>query len=142
MKLKDYFAIFAMGCLMSTGFTACDDDDDNGNEESIEFYTPQVISIEADQATVTCDVDIDEDDMEKGETRVIAYGFCYGTSQNPSIHDATVKVMPQNGKMEAVLTELENNQLYRVRAFATLYPEGVIYSPVTEIAAGNYPPAK
>lgn len=142
MKLKDYFTIFALGSLMSAGFTACDDDDDNGNEESIEFCTPQVISIEADQATVTCDVDIDEDDLEKGETRVIAYGFCYGTSQNPSIHDATVKVMPENGKMEAVLTELENNQLYRVRAFATLYPEGVIYSPVTEIASGNYPPAK
>ena len=66
----------------------------------------------------------------------MAYGFCYSTSKNPTTYSSTVKTLPENGKMEATLTELTDNTVYYVRAFATLYPNGIIYSPEVEMTVG------
>ena len=80
--------------------------------------------------------DDDDNDQDEGTIRVMAYGFCYDTSKNPTIYSATVKTLPENGKMEATLTELADNTVYYVRAFATLYPNGVVYSPEVEMTVG------
>lgn len=42
--------------------------------------------------------------------------------------------------MEATLTELTDNTIYYVRAFATLYPDGLVYSPEVEITVGVIEP--
>ena len=79
---------------------------------------------------------VSQKDLDEGTIRVMAYGFCYDTSKNPTIYSATVKTLPENGKMEATLTELADNTVYYVRAFATLYPNRVVYSPEVEMTVG------
>lgn len=122
-----------MSCSLLIGFTACDDDDDC---DGLALSAPVLTEITAPTAIATSDVIVKQKDLDEGNIRVMAYGFCYSTSKNPTTYSATVKTLPENGKMEATLTELNDNTVYYVRAFATLYPNGIIYSPEVEMTVG------
>ena len=122
-----------MSCSLLIGFTACDDDDDC---DGLALSAPVLTEITAPTAIATSDVIVKQKDLDEGNIRVMAYGFCYSTSKNPTTYSATVKTLPENGKMEATLTELTDNTVYYVRAFATLYPNGIIYSPEVEMTVG------
>lgn len=126
-----------MSCSLLISFTACDDDNDR-NELSL--GAPVLTEIAAPTATATSDIIVDQKNLDNGNIRVMAYGFCYGTSKSPTIYSATVKILPENGKMEATLTDLADNTVYYVRAFATFYPDGVVYSPEVEMAVGIIEP--
>ena len=123
-----------MSCLLLIGFTACDDDDDDC--DGLALSAPVLTEITALTAIATSDVIVKQKDLDEGNIRVMAYGFCYSTSKNPTTYSSTVKTLPENGKMEATLTELTDNTVYYVRAFATLYPNGIIYSPEVEMTVG------
>jgi hypothetical protein len=86
-------------------------------------------------AVATSDVIVNQNDLDNGIIRVISYGFCYAES-NPTIHSATVTATPENGKIQATLNGLANNTRYYVRAFATIYPNEVVYSPQVEMIVG------
>lgn len=133
MKLNKWLSILMMSCSLLIGFTACDDDDDC---DGLALSAPVLTEITAPTAIATSDVIVKQKDLDKGNIRVMAYGFCYSTSKNPTTYSATVKTLPENGKMEATLTELTDNTVYYVRAFATLYPNGIIYSPEVEMTVG------
>ncbi|RHL10073.1 MULTISPECIES: hypothetical protein [Bacteroides] len=135
MKLNKWLNILMMSCALLTGFTACDDDDDNCG--TLSLGAPALTEIAAPTAIATSDVIVNQKDLDKGTIRVMAYGFCYSTSKNPTTYSATVKTLPENGKMQATLTDLTDNTVYYVRAFATLYPDGVIYSPEVEMTVGT-----
>ena len=124
-------------CSLLLGFTACSDDNDCGE---LSLGAPVLTEIVAPTAIATSDVMVDQKDLDEGTIRVMAYGFCYSTSKNPTIYNSTVKTLPKNGKMEATLTELADNTIYYVRAFATLYPDGLVYSPEVEITVGVIEP--
>ena len=123
-----------MSCSLLIGFTACDDDDDDC--DGLALSAPVLTEITALTAIATSDVIVKQKDLDEGNIRVMAYGFCYSTSKNPTTYSSTVKTLPENGKMEARLTELSDNTAYYVRAFATLYPNGIIYSPEVEMTVG------
>lgn len=123
-----------MSCSLLIGFTACDDDDDDC--DGLALSAPVLTEITALTAIATSDVIVKQKDLDEGNIRVMAYGFCYSTSKNPTTYSSTVKTLPENGKMEATLTELTDNTVYYVRAFATLYPNGIIYSPEVEMTVG------
>ncbi len=133
MKLNKWLSILMMSCSLLIGFTACDDDDDC---DGLALSAPVLTEITAPTAIATSDVIVKQKDLDEGNIRVMAYGFCYSTSKNPTTYSATVKTLPENGKMEATLTELNDNTVYYVRAFATLYPNGIIYSPEVEMTVG------
>ena len=133
MKLNKWLSILMMSCSLLIGFTACDDDDDC---DGLALSAPVLTEITVPTAIATSDVIVKQKDLDEGNIRVMAYGFCYSTSKNPTTYSATVKTLPENGKMEATLTELNDNTVYYVRAFATLYPNGIIYSPEVEMTVG------
>ncbi|WP_373837260.1 hypothetical protein, partial [Bacteroides heparinolyticus] len=126
MKLIKWLNLLTLGCALFIGMASCDDNDNNSGE--LKLSTPTVTDITVPAATVTSEVTVCQEDIDFGRIRVMTYGFCYGKAINPTIYDATVKTTPDNGKMTASLTSLESDTDYHVRAFATLYPNGVIYS--------------
>lgn len=134
MKLNKWLSILMMSCSLLIGFTACDNDDDDC--DGLALSAPVLTEITALTAIATSDVIVKQKDLDEGNIRVMAYGFCYSTSKNPTTYSSTVKTLPENGKMEATLTELTDNTVYYVRAFATLYPNGIIYSPEVEMTVG------
>lgn len=134
MKLNKWLSILMMSCSLLIGFTACDDDDDDC--DGLALSAPVLTEITALTAIATSDVIVKQKDLDEGNIRVMAYGFCYSTSKNPTTYSSTVKTLPENGKMEATFTELTDNTVYYVRAFATLYPNGIIYSPEVEMTVG------
>lgn len=134
MKPIKWISLFMMGCAVLIGTASCGDDDNNKGE--LILSVPTVTDITVPTATAVSEVTVCQDDIDSGNIRVMAYGFCYGTTTQPTIYDATVKATPENGKMTASLTDLENNTVYHIRAFATLYPNGVVYSDVVIITAG------
>lgn len=137
MKFNKCLNILIMSCSLLIGFTACDD---NNDRNELSLGAPVVTEIAAPTAIATSDIIVDQKNLDNGNIRVMAYGFCYDTSKSPTIYSATVKILPENGKMEATLTDLADNTVYYVRAFATLYPDGVVYSPEVEMTVGIIEP--
>ena len=107
MKLNKWLSILMMSCSLLIGFTACDDDDDDC--DGLALSAPVLTEITAPTAIATSDVIVKQKDLDEGNIRVMAYGFCYSTSKNPTTYSSTVKTLPENGKMEATLTELTDN---------------------------------
>ena len=54
-----------------------------------------------------------------GGADVTAYGICFGTSENPTTADATTNDGEGTGAFESMLSELQGNTMYYVRAYAT-----------------------
>lgn len=130
MKLKSFLAFLAMACTFT--LTACDDDDDNCDcDYDVELTVPTATEIAAPNATITCRIDQDDD------TRAMGYGFCYDTQENPTIYKSAVKVLPEGGLLTTTLADLADNTRYYVRAFVTIYPSGIVYSPQVEVVVGT-----
>ena len=134
MKLNRWLNIVMMSCSFLIGFTACDDDNNDYGEFSLN--APVLTEVVAPTAIATSTVLVNKKALDEGNSRIMTYGFGYSTSKNPTIYSATVKTFPEKGKMEATLTNLTDNTVYYVRAFATLYPNDVVYSPEIEMTVG------
>ncbi len=134
MKLIKRIDLFILGCAALMSMTSCNDDSYSGE---LRLSEPTVTEIKVPTATVVSEVFVNQEDIDLGNIRVMAYGFCYDTAINPTIYNATIKAIPDNGKITASLTELQDNTVYHVRAFATLYPNGVVYSNDVKIAIGT-----
>lgn len=93
MKLNKWLSILMVSCSLLIGFTACDDDDNDSHELSL--GAPVLTEITAPTAIATSDVMVSQQDLDEGTIRVMAYGFCYDTSKNPTIYSATVKTLPE-----------------------------------------------
>ncbi len=138
MKLNKLFYSIMLGCATLIGLTACNDDENENGVFTLD--APVIENIEVPSATASAHVNVSQSDLESGAVRVMTYGFCYSTSPAPTIYKSTVSsylneegvsrpVLPDNsGNISATITGLENNTVYYVRAFATLYPNGVVYS--------------
>ena len=57
--------------------------------------------------------------VHDGGAPVIASGFCYSTSPNPTIADDTVQTTVNAGIFASQLANLQHNTMYYVKAFAT-----------------------
>lgn len=131
MKLYKWMTMLFMGFALA--FTACDDDDfdlDSLVEES-EFSKVVVKPIEGTaDYELTSVFDMDDDE------RYMGFGFCYNTTGNPNIYDATISCTPEKNVLKATLPCPEEDVVYYIRAYATVYPEGVLYSDPLEITFG------
>lgn len=131
MKLCKWITIMLMSC--SLVFTACEDDEYDINDviEEVEFTLPVAV-VNGSGVEVTSIIDMDDDQLYMG------FGFCYSqTNQEPTIYDATTSCIPENKVMTTVLSDLEDNKIYYIRAYATLYPTGVIYSNPIIVTVGT-----
>lgn len=117
------------GCSCLLGFTACDDDDDVMQETSLSMPAVDSENNNVVSSTIA---------MPDG-VRYMGYGFCYSKDADPTIHDATVTATLEGNKLTATLEGLDNNCIYYVRAYATIYPSGVVYSQQLELAIGTPP---
>jgi hypothetical protein len=127
------FSLLVASLSLMVAFAACDKDEDTPGELSL--GAPTLADIAAPTASATSDVIVNQKDLDNGVIRVIAWGFCYAET-TPTIHSATVTTTPLEGKIQATLDGLANNRRYYVRAFATIYPTGVVYSPPVEMVVG------
>ncbi len=132
MKLDRLLSLMAASLLLLV--SACDKENDL--PEELRLGAPVLSEVSAPQAVATSAMIVDKNDLETGAIRVMAYGFCYAVSKNPTIYSSTVTTLPEDGMITATLTGLTDNTTYYVRAFATLYPSGVVYSPETEMTVG------
>lgn len=142
MKIRKWFNLILISCTLAIGHTACDNDEYNEStvttpDVDLALNAPVISEINVPTAKAVTDVQVNQKDIDSGKIRVMAYGFCYSNTPTPTIYDATVKATMSDKTMIATLTELENNTNYYVRAFATIYPQGVIYSPEVKMEAGT-----
>jgi hypothetical protein len=127
MKLMKWMmSLLFVGCTLT--LTACDDDDEIA-ADSIELtkVTSTVADEESDAYTFTVNVNQGKD------IRIYSYGFCYSETGTPTYHDATVTGIPENGKLTLTLDDVKVGGHYYVRAFAAIYPTGVVYSDTYEV---------
>ncbi len=134
--MKNILMNMLVGGLVLVAAAGCRKEDDIPSGE-MALTAPVMTEVAAPGAVATSGVVVDRNALDLGVIRVISWGFCYGTEANPTIHNATVTTTPVEETITAPLTGLVNNTKYYVRAFATLYPDGVIYSPATEMALGT-----
>lgn len=131
MKLYKWMTMLFMGFALA--FTACDDDDFDLDSlvEPSEFSKPVISVIDGTpDFEITSVFNMDDDD------RYMGFGFCYNTTGNPNIYDATISCTPNNNVLKATITDVEEGVTYYFRAYATVYPEGVLYSDPIEIVFG------
>lgn len=131
MKLYKWMTMLFMGFALA--FTACDDDefDINSLVEPTEFSKLVVTPIvETADYEVTSVFNMDND------KRYMGFGFCYNTTGDPNIYDATISCIPENNELKATLTGFEENVTFYIRAYAIEYPNKVLYSDPLEISFG------
>jgi hypothetical protein len=126
MKLMKWMmSLLFVGCTLT--LTACDDDDDVA-ADAIELKNVKAeVAEESDAYTFTVDVN------QGSDIRIYSYGFCYSESGTPTYHDATVTGIPVDGKLTLTLDDVKAGEHYYVRAFAAIYPSGVVYSDTYEV---------
>ena len=123
--LKGIMALLLMGSTLT--FTACDDDDDIASDAIELKNVTSEIQEDSDAYTFTVDVN------QGSDVRCYSYGFCYSETGTPTYHDATVTGIPSDGKLTLTLDEVKEGQHVYVRAFAAIYPSGVVYSDTVEL---------
>lgn len=66
--------------------------------------------------------------LDLDETGIYQYGFCWSTTQNPTVNDFKVELGEKNstGKFSVIITRLKAGQTYFVRAYAE-NSEGNVY---------------
>jgi hypothetical protein len=125
--MKWMMSLLFVGCTLS--LTACDDDDDIA-ADSIELKNVAA-TVEEDSNAYTFTVDVNQG----SDIRIYSYGFCYSSTGTPTYHDATVTGIPSNGQLSLTLDEVTAGSHYYVRAFAAIYPTGVVYSDTFEVGS-------
>lgn len=114
--LKTLYLLLA--CALSLG--ACSDDDPNSASAALSLTAPASSDVTYNHATLSARITGSEG------VNIVKRGFCYSTSAEPDIYDATAEV--RGTDLRATLTGLNEKTTYHVRAFVTLYNEAPRYS--------------
>lgn len=117
--MKFLKTIFILLCC-TLAFAACSDDDTNSGSGALSITTPAYANVAYNKATLTATINGSEG------VNIIKRGFCYSTESNPNIYDAVAEVQGTN--ISTVLTGLNQQTTYHVKAFVTLYNEEPMYS--------------
>lgn len=107
-----------LSCALSLG--ACSDDDENSASGALSLTAPTSSDVAYNRATLSARITGSEG------VNIVKRGFCYSTSSEPDIYDATAEV--RGTDLRATLTGLSEKTTYHVRAFVTLYNEEPRYS--------------
>ena len=116
-----------MGSLIF--WTACssENSEEPYNEEniSVSIETPTVINVTDRTAEMKASITTND------ASSIIKKGFCYNTQANVTIHNQTVEMNSAGTTINLVLTDLEPETKYYVKAFVMLANAEAIYSPET-----------
>ena len=126
MKLYQWMILlFANVCIALTNCSCSSDNDtpDTPPESpTIALSQPSVSDIEADRATATSLL------TNNGKVSIIKKGFCYSTSHDPTVNDATVEINSGGNTLSGTLTGLQPQTTYYLRAFASPNNGSPVYS--------------
>lgn len=134
MKI-DKCLMWLCGCALL--LAACSDSEEvNYGTSGVYLGTPEVVELTLQSAEVVAAVKLQEG------VRYTQMGFCYATTTNPTVYDATVPstdkgVITSSGQISVVLKELALNTPYYVRAYTSVYQGETVYSPQIEVTVGN-----
>lgn len=123
MKKYDFVSLLLLLCTLFT--LSCSDDNTGEDSSGLTLSTPTVTDVTSSTAQVSASVTGSE---------FSSRGFCYSTSENPTIEDQLAEV---RGSWTATLTGLTQNTTYYVRAFAEtdggpVYSDQVSFTTTTE----------
>jgi len=123
--MKHYKWFYAV-VFWSLLIVACIDDDKNKVEQEITVETPIVIDVTA--KTIVLQATLHPIDGKV----IVKRGFCFNTSPNSTIFNSTVDANA-NETFIASIDGLLSSTTYYVRAFVSIYNEGVVYSSEIEV---------
>lgn len=127
MKQYKWLSLFIVCALL---FGACSDDDQHFADQGVTLGSPEVLEATGSSALLQATIAADKD-VILGKR-----GFCYATTQNPTIYNATATATVSNSNSPvytATITGLRGSTTYYVRSFVVLYSGGVVYSAPTLI---------
>ena len=126
MKLYQWMILLFANVSIALTNCACSSDNDTPDtppeSSTIALSQPSVSDIEADRATATSLL------TNEGKVSIIKKGFCYSTSHNPTINDATVEINNAGNTLSGTLTDLQPQTTYYLRAFASPNNGSPVYS--------------
>lgn len=128
MKPNKCFTLLA-ACMLFFG--ACNDDKTDFGNEGVVIDTPSCSEITGSSVQLEAVLSASPD-IILGKR-----GFCYSKEQHPDIYDATLTGTTDGNVFTATLENLPMNVTYYVRAFACIYPSGVVYSPEITVQTGE-----
>ncbi|RKD91638.1 fibrobacter succinogenes major paralogous domain-containing protein [Mangrovibacterium diazotrophicum] len=116
MLFQPRFLSIFMLCLFL--ISCSKSEDDTPEEENTDIVTPTIVTnyascIDINSATASASI------SETGSSAITASGFCWSTSQLPTIDDSKTSGSVTEGDFTASLSNLSSNTLYYVRAYAT-----------------------
>ena len=105
--------LLLMGVFLAFAISCDKEDDNNGQENVPVLSTTEVTEITANTATSGGNI------TDDGGTTVTARGVCWSTNENPTIEDNKTEDGTGAGSFKSIVTDLEPNTTYYVRAYAT-----------------------
>lgn len=119
MVMKRIFHVFPFFLFfILTGLTGCE------KEDTVTLPSVEIVSItDVTSSTVKITTKV----TDEGSGIVTGTGVCWGDDLNPDLQDNVSNVGAGKGTFISVLTGLDNNTTYHVRAFAT-NSKGTAYS--------------
>ncbi len=120
--------LLGFGLLMVACGSDSDDPDSGGSSSALSVTNPKVSSITSTTAVV---------EASATGSAIIARGFCYGTSANPTINDS--KVAGSTPNMTVTLTGLKASTAYHVRTYVQTSAEVKYSQDVTFTTAAEAP---
>ncbi len=123
MRLIKWIFLLA-GCSVLSG--ACGKSNDNPNEPelttTVKLSTPAVSDITSDQASLSASLSTNNASV------ILKKGFCYATQANVDISDKTVEMNNAGSTLSCVLSGLQAETTYYIKAFVTVSGSEPVYS--------------
>lgn len=127
MKHYKWFSLLII-CLFLFG--ACSDDDKDFGEQGVLIEPPTVLGITSSTAQLKATL------SSANDVVLSKRGFCYSTSPDPTIYNSTT-VAEGGDTFTATIEGLIGNTTYYIRAFVSIYEDGIAYSTQIEITTGE-----
>lgn len=109
---------------------SCKDNEIDTPTAGVEVGIPVVSDISYNSAKVSSKI-------LSANTNVVRAGVCYGKVNNPTISDLVEESVITNGNISITLNGLEENTIYYIRAFVTMFNAEPVYSEVVSFTTSS-----
>ncbi len=127
MKIKNLFIVLFVLLL-----TACQKDSEITGD-ILKVLTKECTEIKDNSALCHGEV------TSANDVNITSRGFCWSTSQEPKYSDNHIEAGKGSGEFSALLTGIEPNNIYYIKAYATT-AQGVVYGNQVELVLGKFVP--
>lgn len=109
---------------------SCKDNEIDTPTAGVEVGIPVVSDISYNSAKVSSKI-------LSANTNVVRAGVCYGKVNNPTISDLVEESVITNGNISITLNGLEENTIYYIRTFVTMFNAEPVYSEVVSFTTSS-----